>query len=811
MQVLEVVATRERVSETDDPDAIELFDRESIDDSGAFSLDEFLETLPPARDGDEQLVLIDGEPTYLDPSTIPLEMVEGVDVSRDGSMPALGAYASGRVINIRLKKNYRGATFGVRFGGSLDGGAGRRSFTFSGGATHKKLRVTASLKHDIIDRLAATERTFSREQDHTAWGGRDLRLAWGSPATVRAVAGPLADLTNAAGDPVNVALVPQGQNGLDLAASDFIAGDDGRRRFNTSEYLSIVAPSSRTGANVSLSYRIGPQLDLSLTGSFTERRSEKTDAPPATEPSEETVVPAALNPFGQDVEIGLVHVDFGPTRETTRSTNEQLELRLNGRVGETWKWNTSAGYRGSDSRQVATDLDRDAFSAALAASDPARRFNPFGDPAVEPINAHLYPGMTLHRTRNDRAEALNLRFSTVGRLARGWAGPIMTTLRADYGSRERVRDTIRSNDSVPDTIRQRRDSHQESVHATIPLVAADDTRMWLRRLETQLAFRNSGQSDGGGERNYNAGVVWSLNRSILFRTRYSSERETPGRTTAVEEETLVTTTLLDPLRPSAPATGIRVRSRDDVQAEPEMSDRFLLGARFEPTLLRGFRLSVDYTARRNRNLVQDDFDPQEIVNNELAFPGRVIRAEPSAEDAALGLPGPITEIDVTPGNAGETERRDLRFSLEYQIRSKTWGRVRFATFADRSLLARHEVRSGVAFVPEGDRRRNPPPWSFRSTLSWARAPWTASTNIRYTGEVAPTSPLDTGIDAATLVDLNATYQIRGPVWGRFIRNVRVGLSIGNVFATPPSRADTLLGYRGSPLGRTYSVMATLPL
>src|SRR5215207_6083821 len=58
----------------------------------------------------------DGSRTFVDLNSIPLELVERVEVLKDGGSAVYGADAVGGVVNIILRKNYTGATAGITYG-----------------------------------------------------------------------------------------------------------------------------------------------------------------------------------------------------------------------------------------------------------------------------------------------------------------------------------------------------------------------------------------------------------------------------------------------------------------------------------------------------------------------------------------------------------------------------------------------------------------------------------------------------------------------------------------------------------------------
>ncbi len=681
LEAFKVTSDRLTASDQEGPQMLDRYDNRQIEDTGAFTMTEFLQTLPGAGGDKEALVLIDGEPAYVDPSTLPLGMIEGIEVARDGSMPEHGAQSSGRVINIRLKKDYQGGEAGLKFDGAFAGGGEQRTVRLSTSVARGKFRTLFAVNASQRSALDAVDRDYSRNQDHTAWGGSDLRLAWGSPAIIQASTGFLNGLADANGNPVNTALVPEKQNGFGLSASDFIPGSpdaSGQRRFDTSPYRQLISPSRQLGTTFSTSYPIfGERLRASLSGSFTHTASKRIGPPPASPASSKTRVPAAYNPFGQDIEIGLVHTEFGPTRQKSISGRGQLGLKLNGKFSPSWSWNGGIAFRRDESAQTATDLDPASLTASLASLEPSTRFDPFGDPAAGPVNAALYPALTFTRKSDTRRNNTRFDLATNGTLIEAWAGPLTLSMQGGY----QVDDRTRSSHGAPATTSP--ESYYESqiqnasASFNIPLAGRRNQITFLNRLETRLSARYSSQDDGSEGTGGDVGFVWSPIRPLLLRARHAEQSSIASPDVSDRRETLVNETVLDPRRDLA-ATEAQIVVRDIAQFAREKNTRQSLGLTFEPPFLKGFRFSGAYQARLRENLIQRRFDAQDVINNETAFPGRVVRAVPSLEDLPQGQPGVIVSVDTTPGNTGKSEITSLDLNVEYAVPSQRCGRIRFS-------------------------------------------------------------------------------------------------------------------------------------
>lgn len=797
-------------------EATEVFTERDLAESNVFDVGEFFSQLAASPAGTEQLVLINGKPTYMDVSKLPPEMIASIEVSNYGALPQYGAYANGRVINIRLKTSYRGESLGLVFRGAFEGEGFQSGVSLSGAVVRNKLRFVYSVGYKKQEALLASDRVFSRNQDHTFLGGQDLRLLWGETAVVRAVSGNLAGFLDANGQPTSVALVPENQNGRGLTAGNFLspqifppateATAAGQRRFNTAEYRTLIAPFEEKSATFEISRPFGERIEASLSGSVTDKDATRSQAPSVTGVSGDTVVPAAYNPFGQDVQIGMVHAGFGPVLQRDSGTAVQLGLNLNGRWADTWRWNATLGGRWNRATQHVTDLDRDKFSASLAAADPAQRFNPFGD---DPRNAELYPALTVVRSSQSQSDAARLDLSTHGDLFKLKGGPVRLVVNGNYN--QQVRTKTYENQVRPDVGETRRRDNGQGATASLnlPWVGETNARSWVRRLENQLTVGYSSRSSSqGGTLNGRFGLRWSPHRALSLRGNYSLTERAPSRFVA-EVQPLVGETLIDPQRFPATAADVQLVERDFDGTVRARGESLMLGATVEPPLVPGLEISFIYDRQQQHRLTGSVFKPQDLIYNEFTFPGRVVRAAPSEDDLRLGQPGQIISIDTTPSDDAEQEASGLALSLRYRRKTEHHGLFLLTTSLRHPLSRRYEVLPGIPFVFESGNDLNPPDWTMMSHLSWNWSGWRIRVNFQFVDQVVSGALVQ---PATKELSLQLGYRFSKAIWGKWGRGLQVAVGLGDLLEGSPPYADTINGFRsGSALGRTYSLTMRIPL
>lgn len=796
---------------------------------GALSVDDFLTTLPQNLTGSNApLVLINGRrasvggQSFVDLKSIPPGMVERIDVSPIGSA-AYGAEATSGVINIVLKKNYVGSQLTVTEKSAFLGGGLERRLNLLCGFAKGKLTGTAFLTVSKQAPLLASARPFSANEDHTARGGHDFRLPWGYPAVVQAVSGNLNGVFDSNGNPVSVALVPPGQNGENLTPGQFIPGAPivsggptiaaGQRRFNAAGDLSLIPESIRFGGGLNLNYALNSQLDFSANCLFSDSKV-KSLAPPPVSPAltssvsgnPAAIVPAADNPFGQDVAIGMIHQEFGPTRHTTEASSDRILLGLRDTLSETWELDGALGFSEQRSNQAFTDLDPAAFAAALAASDPSNRFNPFGDAATGPIDASLYPGLSVERTTEAVSQLETLDFSARGQVADIWGGPTKLTLGGDGYHQDVAMTSVNSGTGQPPETTIRRTTGAVYTTLSVPLFGEANARPLLKRLDLDLTGRYEEEGRAGTQRSTQAGFTWQPIPSLLLRMAMIESLKAPPLPNLQNQVSNLT--LIDPRRSPPTATGVQSFNEGGAILGKETSRSLSCGVVLQPSFLRGFQFQVNYTDRKQTDLAIEP-NAQSVVFNEAFFSNRVIRAAPSAQDLDLGQPGPITAVDTTPGNFGNFASRNVAFVVDYRIPPTRFGRFRLSINAVRTLESRYELKPGVPFISDTVGTFSPPDWNVTSLAAWLDGPWSVSANYSYSGHFFAANE-EIG-DYKTL-DLFAGYSFLRPLWGKFGRGTSLNVGIKNLFAEDPPQADTITGFSsGSPLGRIYQVSVTVPL
>jgi len=118
---------------------------------------------------DRTLVLVDGKrwvtdiEGVVDLSTIPVAIIERIDVLKDGASAIYGSDAIGGVVNIITRKNYEGAQFGIYYGQTQKGDGAQRSADVTIGAAGERASGVMSISYSEQMEIMAGDRRISNE------------------------------------------------------------------------------------------------------------------------------------------------------------------------------------------------------------------------------------------------------------------------------------------------------------------------------------------------------------------------------------------------------------------------------------------------------------------------------------------------------------------------------------------------------------------------------------------------------------------------------------------------------------------------
>jgi iron complex outermembrane receptor protein len=207
-----------------------------------------------------------------DLNTIPLSVVERIEVLEDGASPIYGSDAIAGVINIITRKSLTGGLASVYTGGFQKGDGFIQKYDVAwGSSTDKTSIVVGATFHD-------QHSVYSRDRDISAFVTPDVGMCTNRCSSTTPQ-GRIKYLPPGVTDPkqaINITL-NDGTSAPVVGSTyhDFTDAD----RFNFAEYNLVETPSRRTSAFSSLTYKLLPTVNLRAKASFTNRQSVNQAGP----------------------------------------------------------------------------------------------------------------------------------------------------------------------------------------------------------------------------------------------------------------------------------------------------------------------------------------------------------------------------------------------------------------------------------------------------------------------------------------------------------------------------------------------------
>ncbi|TQV73691.1 TonB-dependent receptor [Aliikangiella marina] len=404
-----IVVTGSRIKRADIEGAnpVTVIEREALELSTANNLGEFLQTLPSSsgspigtktNNGGSGAVTVDlrgmGAARTLtlvngrrvvdggDLQTIPLTMVERVEVLKDGASAVYGADAVAGVVNIITRRDFSGseATVEISRYQDVDGGGQRIRTGLINGADYEKGNITWGLEWDRQDEIFQGDTKYDMYNyplfvfDPTLYTSYRLPsvndpavVEFGSTRNFQGVfdlasgGGPITLIDGASGTspsdfrPANLSLAP----GNDL--------------WNYAPVNYIQTPFERVSFFASADYEVNSYANLYMDFRYNDRGSETLLAPSPYDTSSNpgyTLANGAqgisadnyYNPFGEDVvRVRRRMLETGGRRFNTDVNQYQATLGLEGNIGDTsWAYDISL----TSGQRSRIDTDFGQFSGA---------------------------------------------------------------------------------------------------------------------------------------------------------------------------------------------------------------------------------------------------------------------------------------------------------------------------------------------------------------------------------------------------------------------------------------------------------------
>jgi iron complex outermembrane receptor protein len=775
----------------------------------------------------ETLTLVDGfrmvrqeqRAETVDPSHIPTNMLQRVEIVADGGSAIYGSDAVVGVANLILRRRVEGVEVGARYGLS-NLGYQERVGQITVGHVWDSGQFTAGIEYMHHNAIRQWKLSYD-VRNQVPLGGTDIRQANCQPGNIQIGntfwAIPEGGVTPATADQ----LVANTQNRCDYYKLGDANPKQERRSFaftfnqDISDVLHFDAEGYASRRNFKL--RVVPTsltLVVPSTNAFFV-------APPGVQVP---LCSAATNanfhtPAGTrcetvlwndiaDVGIDKALYGYSQVFEGIAGFTLDLPFKWQGALHYTYGFNQDLNFDRSNERVNSANQN-----ANLASSDPATALNVFGglnNPAV--IDANSPTGI------------FNQLFDTNGHTIQKVAdlkldGPLFHLpggdIKAALGFQHYTMLWWSNNATgaltnpvwrTPQHVTLRHNSYFAEIN--VPLVGPANEMPFIKELELNIAGRIDDYADVGVTRNPKVGLRWKPIDDLVVHASYGTSFRSPNVLDLYQFSSNVNVSTFNDPTCGCNVVGLAL-SGGNPSVRPETAKTYSLGFDYQPRWLDGLQVSVNYfNLEIDKEIAAFLTDPNILTREaELAGTGVITRAtldqvnkvlsERAVTSGSLPADHSLIKviIDGRPLNLGTARAAGFDITANYNFRTDSYGDFLVGVNGELFTEYRDQATPGSPFVNRLNTIFFPPKWRGRYYLGWNYGNFSGVATLNYLNGYTNTlvTP-NQHVKAYTTTDLHMTYAVPGDGWRQ---NLTVGVDVTNLFDQDP---PTVLGNGTGVLG-----------
>lgn len=604
---------------------------------------------------------------FVDLNSIPLAAIDRIEVLKDGASAIYGSDALAGVVNIILRKDFKGLEAAGTLGRTKHGDGDERRASLAGGfgdVAKDKYNVVGVLDYFQRDTIWARDRDFSSTADQRRFqGGTDGRSTLSNPGNYARVPGfaapfPTTRLPFASCPPERLAVPP----GSVLQCVD-----------DTNQYNTLIPETERLGLFTRLTWEFSSSLTGFAEFGYNETQTF-TQSPPFGTPSSQVgpgvarTINARLpvgnpsNPYTVPVDVRYRFTDVGPRQIDNNVETVRAVAGLKGNWGK-WDWESALLYAKSEATQDDHNGIRISGLLSVIADGSYNFLNPSANTQA------VYDRLRVDYQRRGETEIKQWDAKVTGELMELATGPLAMAA----GFETRKESLLDESDEVlasGDVLG--RGSNRAKGSRTLTSGYVEFNIPVLKNLEVQAAGRLDHYSDFGTSTTPKVAFRWSPTKDFFVRGSYARGFRAPNLVEAGDSAAFAFNTLVDARRCAinsaycAPA-GVPAIISAGVDLVPEKSVSRSVGFVWDVT--RELNVVVDAYEIRQKNIINTE-GAQTILNGETenpAYAARVLRGPPDAQDIARGAPGAITGVLNQFVNLTELLTRGVDLDLRWRF------------------------------------------------------------------------------------------------------------------------------------------------
>lgn len=797
------------------------------------------------------LVLVDGrrvgvygntQTSAVDINMLPLNMIERVEVLKEGAGAIYGSDAIAGVVNFITRRNFDGAEVAVQYGQTGESDGERQAASATLGMQSDRIGIVFGANYNRQEKISAADRGFSKNALYL-YGG--VVTAGGSS---RAPTGRIV-LPDALQAQYGCATVTRVAGSAGSALGDYRCFDIPGDLYNYQPFNLLMTPQERGSLFTDVNYQLNDAVEMYGQVVYNQTRSGFAIAAlPFDAVADDTIISAdsAYNPFGTD--FGgvdglnpnmLTRLESLGNRFSKVSTDQVFANGgFRGSFGNSWEWEANAGFgRMGQQTNISGYLLKDKLAQALGPSyidaDGAHCGTP-GAPIAgcTPINmfniedpaqiAALDDISTNYRTDYTfRSSQFSVGLN--GDLFELPAGAVKAAFGAEYREQQGVFETdaltrgeaplylscLLAQETCTGNSAAKYDVREIYGELFLPLLA-DLPAVQALNLTAGVRYSDYSKDTIGDDTTFGAKLEYRPVRDLLLRASWAEVFRAPTINDLSLAPTQSAVQLQDPCtgltsaalaanpnlalacvgvpvdagfsQPNSQITGLLLGSPD---LKPETGDVLTAGFVYDSSLLRGLSFNVDYWRYKIDDIITP-LDPnfaadQCVQTGNADFCGLMYRYE-SGPNAGL-----FKVFQLPTVNLGTLETDGIDVGLRYQLRDTrtgSWGfqleATRINSFTSVPAPGAETVEVAGTFEPQyGNYAR----WRGVLGVNWSLAGFDGTLTARYIDSLV-IKDADGAIPDQQLNIPSVTYLDLTLGYG-FATNTRVQLGVQNLTDEQP--------------------------
>ncbi len=743
----------------------------------------------------------------VDLNTLPLAMVDEIQILKDGVSAIYGSDAIAGVVNIITKQDIDGVVIDVYSGQSAENDLQTENFSILFGGGGSSWRFSAGLNRYDQSGVRSADRPLSASSDDRSRGGIDKRSSATGPARF-------------------------GLNGTSLILDAGLAGTspadfraaNSEDRFEYRDFTSSIVPSERISAFTNATWDFSDSWQAYLETMATQTRAETLMAPVPLFTAFESIpllveAGQTYNPFGEDIYDVRRRFTELPARRQSNSTRTYRAIAGARHFGDNVNVDFAMQYnrtRARESFRHGLDIERidEALRAGcVAPCVPLNLFGQVGSITPEMLN---FVGTSARIKGTSEMFAMTLDTDWL------WRDTMIGDVELSSGLEYR-RDKL---STEPDDVLQRnalaaggnrsavsgsRDIVEAYAEAFITLL---EGRPAAERLDMQLAMRVSRYSDFGVQVNPRLVVSWQFLPGFTWRSSIARGFRAPTLQQLYGAEQQSFEQLNDLC---SVADNVGLFRGCSVQSDPSLTQFLTITGgedALDPERSRTFSTGIIWQRRwagSELGLSMDWYNitQEDVVDSSAQFIiNQNARYDRFSERVTRNADGNISRVQATLQNIGQREVNGLDFTAHYSRDHERFGRLtvalnatHIAEFKDKfDPDSRTEEKAGTFSDEASGGLGALPDWKWNLGVSWQAEHWQAHYNIYHVSDLEEEVPL---LGTTRTIESWTTHNANLNYLGPMTRWFRITAGVNNLFdEDPPFSAAA---FNDSYDGRTYDI------